>query len=261
MPGHKDWLVIEVPPITALPRPVFLTSQSIPARHRFPLHNHVWDQLTYATEGLLQITVEEAWSVVTPQQAIWIPAGMRHTTGGLSDARYNSVYIAAGMASQMPQRCACLTVSPLLRALILELEAISDHKESEEYVERIDKLVVDQLHRLDKEDFCLPWPKSAMLRTISEVLYEAPDDARGLDYWAAELGVSPRTLTRRFEKEVGLSLRAWRHRLRLFRALEWLGSGRNVTGIALDLGYASTSAFSYMFRKEMGCSPTDWLKR
>ncbi|WP_413761059.1 helix-turn-helix domain-containing protein [Vibrio vulnificus] len=31
--------------------------------------------------------------------------------------------------------------------------------------------------------------------------------------------------------------------------------------MALDLGYASTSAFSYMFRLEMGCTPSAWRRR
>ncbi|WP_376786938.1 helix-turn-helix domain-containing protein [Stutzerimonas kunmingensis] len=49
--------------------------------------------------------------------------------------------------------------------------------------------------------------------------------------------------------------------MHLFLALEWLCAGRNVTDIALDLGYASTSASTYMFRQEMGCPPTAWRRR
>jgi len=96
---------------------------------------------------------------------------------------------------------------------------------------------------------------------VCEALYASPSDPRGVDEWGAELGASARTLARRFERELGMSLREWRHRLRLFRALEWLGAERSVTEIALELGYASTSAFTYMFRQEMGCSPTEWRAR
>ena len=60
---------------------------------------------------------------------------------------------------------------------------------------------------------------------------------------------------------MGISLREWRHRLRLFLALEWLESKRSVTDIALDLGYSSTAAFTYMFRSEMGFTPTGWRSR
>jgi AraC-like DNA-binding protein len=65
--------------------------------------------------------------------------------------------------------------------------------------------------------------------------------------------VSP--LGRRFEEEVGTSMRAWRRRLRLFKAIELLAGDLSVTQIALELGYGSISAFTYTFRTEMGHSP------
>jgi AraC-like DNA-binding protein len=67
--------------------------------------------------------------------------------------------------------------------------------------------------------------------------------------------MSARTLARRFDEEVGMSMRAWRRRLRLFKAIELLGGGLSITQIALELGYGSTSAFTYAFRSEMGRSP------
>ena len=43
--------------------------------------------------------------------------------------------------------------------------------------------------------------------------------------------MSGRTLARRFEAEVGMSLRLWRRRLRLFKAVEFLGGGWNVSAL------------------------------
>ncbi|MET0129897.1 MAG: helix-turn-helix domain-containing protein [Stenotrophomonas chelatiphaga] len=42
--------------------------------------------------------------------------------------------------------------------------------------------------------------------------------------------------------------------------MEWLAQGRSPTTIAHELGYASASAFNYMFRMEMGMSPLQWRK-
>jgi AraC-like DNA-binding protein len=53
--------------------------------------------------------------------------------------------------------------------------------------------------------------------------------------WVLEIGMPPRTLTRHFEHEVGMSLRIWRQRLRLFKAIELLGSDLPITEIALHL--------------------------
>jgi AraC-like DNA-binding protein len=72
--------------------------------------------------------------------------------------------------------------------------------------------------------------------------------------------MSERTLTRRFEAELGMSLRSWRRRLRLFKAVELMGGGLDVTRTALELGYGSTSAFVYAFRTETGCSPQAYMR-
>jgi AraC-like DNA-binding protein len=52
-----------------------------------------------------------------------------------------------------------------------------------------------------------------------------------------------------------MSLRTWRRRLRLFKAVELLAGDRSITEVALELGYGSSSAFTYAFRTEMGRSP------
>lgn len=256
-----EWRPLTVPAMESLPRRVFLRSEVMPARHAFPPHCHRWNQFVYATVGTLVVTVEDSRYVITPEQAIWVPTGVMHTSGTLHGAEFRTLYVMDGPGLSLPPRCTVFAISALLRALILELVAIDGKGEDEGYVGRIDALILDQLHRLAVQDFHLPWPRSREVRRICEALYAAPDDPRGVEEWGAEVGASPRTLTRRFEREVGLSLRAWRHRLRLFRALEWLGSGRSVTDVALELGYGSPSAFTYMFRREMGCSPTEWVVR
>ena len=99
------------------------------------------------------------------------------------------------------------------------------------------------------------------MATLCEALYDEPDDQRGPEQWGAVLGMSPRTLTRRFNDEVGMPLSQWRRRLRLIKAVEMLGGGCSVTQTALDLGYGSPSAFIYAFRQEMGMSPQAYCRR
>jgi AraC-like DNA-binding protein len=256
------WTCIAVPALSALPRPVWPRSHSLGPRQVFPLHSHRWHQFVYATAGTLLVTVENTRYVITPEQAIWVPAGVPHRTGALNGADFRNLYIAPGGDLRMPDECAVLSVSLLMRALILELTDISHRAgESADYRDRVDGLILDQLQRLQRLDIHLPWPRSRDLRRICEHLYAAPDDGRTVSDWATEVGASSRTLARRFERELGLSLREWRRRLRLFRAVEWLAEGRGVTDIALALGYGSPSAFTYMFRTEMGCSPTQWAAR
>ncbi len=261
LPRSDNWTLIDVPEIETLPKAVFLRSQNLAAREAFPPHTHRWNQFVYATSGTLVVTVAGSWYVITPEQAIWVPTGVVHTTGALSGAAFRNLYVADVPGLGMPDQCTVYAVGGLLRALIVELERVSQQAEPDTYLAKLDDLIFEQLRRLPRQDFHLPWPQSPLLHRVCEALYANPSDARSIDDWGAQLGTSGRTLARRFEKEVGIGLREWRHRLRLFLALEWLCAGRNVTDIALDLGYASTSAFTYMFRQEMGCPPSAWRTR
>jgi AraC-like DNA-binding protein len=48
----------------------------------------------------------------------------------------------------------------------------------------------------------------------------------------------------------------WREQARLLAALKLLAEGKKGIEIALDCGYASQSAFSAMFRRHFGVSPS-----
>ncbi|EIJ41542.1 DNA-binding domain-containing protein, AraC-type [Beggiatoa alba B18LD] len=259
--NHRDWITVDVPEMHCLPKAIYLRSQQLATKHVFPLHIHPWHQFVYATSGSLVVTVNHSWYVITPEQAIWLPAGVWHATGALSDTAFRNLYVADTPQLNMPTSCTVFSVSAFFRALIIELEDAQTRKDSETYIDKLNELISEQLKRLSKQDFYLPWPHSPILCTICESLYADPADTRSVEAWGQLLGASSRTLTRRFEKEVGMSLRDWRYRLRLFRAVEWLCAGRSITNIAFALGYASTSAFTYMFRQEMGCTPSAWLNR
>jgi AraC-like DNA-binding protein len=73
---------------------------------------------------------------------------------------------------------------------------------------------------------------------------------------ARKAGASLRTLERCFVAETGASVGEWRRRVRLFHALRLLEGGAAVTTVALDVGYASTSAFSHAFARQFGQPPS-----
>jgi AraC-like DNA-binding protein len=115
---------------------------------------------------------------------------------------------------------------------------------------RVTVLILDQLRRAQPLASALPWPRDGALTSLCQALYADPANLRGPDEWGRELGMSGRTLARRFEVELGMSLRSWRRRLRVFKAIELLGGGLGVTQTAMELGYGSTSAFILAFRSD-----------
>ncbi|MBW8899241.1 MAG: helix-turn-helix transcriptional regulator, partial [Massilia sp.] len=79
--------------------------------------------------------------------------------------------------------------------------------------------------------------------------------------WARQAGASERTLARLFERELGMSFGQWRQQVRLAHAAPLIARGMPLARVAEELGYASQSAFSQMFRKTFGCSPSAFFAR
>ena len=76
---------------------------------------------------------------------------------------------------------------------------------------------------------------------------------------ASEVGVSPRTLARHFENELGMTWRAALRRLRVLASIEQLaGTEHSVTRIAMDVGYSSLSAFQAAFSDLTGHTPSGY---
>lgn len=254
------WEVIEAPHDVTPPMPMTVRAQSVPARHHFPEHAHDWNQMVYAISGVLTVNTAGGSFVISPEQALWLPTGLPHRVGSLMGAEFRSLWISDQAESGFPDEPqAVLRVSPLLKALIVEASELKKEDDDDGYSGRITHLILDQLRRAHLISNALPWPKRNALVAMCEALYADPADPRQQEEWSRELGMSGRTLARHFIAETGMSLRSWRRRLRLFRAIELLGGGLGVTQTAMKLGYSSTSAFVYAFRLEMGCSPQAYM--
>lgn len=261
MKPSSDWITLDEPHTDHPPSPIALRIQNLGPREIFPMHTHDWHQLIYSINGSFVVALEDKWQVVTPNQAIWVPIGFKHTSGTQGGAEFRNLYVANLPGSKMPSVCTVYSVSDLLRSLVVELEGEVLAENSGRYSSLIIELLLHHLQRLPTHNFHLPWPKATMLKKYCEALFENPADEKSIDEWASKLGASSRTLSRKFESEVGITLRDWRTKLRVFHALEWLYRNQSITEIAIDLGYSSVSSFSYMFHKEMGMTPSEWRKK
>lgn len=255
------WSTVAAPPDVAAPRPITMRAQTIPPRHYFPQHAHDWHQLAYAVDGTLTVSLDRQTLVVSPDQAVWLPTGVSHAVGSLLGAEFRSLWIANEAGGSLPSSPTVLAVSPLLKALIVEAADIDGKRLADGYPDRIAAMILDQLGRAPKLASALPLPKDRRLLELCETLYLDPSDEKTAEQWAKQFGMSSRTLTRRFEAELGMTLRSWKRKLRLFRAIELLGGGLSVTATAMELGYGSASAFVFAFRSELGCSPHAYMSQ
>ncbi|WP_154971634.1 helix-turn-helix domain-containing protein, partial [Bordetella pertussis] len=88
-----------------------------------------------------------------------------------------------------------------------------------------------------------------------------PGAARGLAEWAAELGVTAKTVQRLFVRHTGMTFGRWRQQAGLLWAMRRLAEGVRVLDVALELGYDSPSAFAAMFRRAVGEPPSAFAAR
>ena len=255
-----NWETIAAPSGLPPPEPITVRAQFIPARHAFPEHAHHWNQVVYAISGVLTVAAEGRSFVISPEQAVWLPTGLRHRVGTLLGAEFRSLWIADEAGVGLPKTPTVFGVASLLQSLIVEAADLEGRGDADGYAGRVTALILDQLRRARPVPGALPWPRAGSLAKVCEALYADPSDSRGPEQWGQELGMSGRTLARRFDVEMGMSLRSWRRRLRLFKAVELLGGGVSVTRTAMELGYGSASAFVYAFRTEMGCSPQAYIR-
>lgn len=97
----------------------------------------------------------------------------------------------------------------------------------------------------------------AMVARARAMLAEAPGRPHRLCDVARAVGVSPSHLSHVFHAEVGLPLHRYLLQLRMAQAIERLRHGeRDLSRLALDLGFATHSHFSAAFRRTFGVPPS-----
>lgn len=227
-------------------------------------HCHSRAQLIYAVSGVMEITAGKKQWRVPPQRAIWMPARMSHSMLAHGAVELRTVYLPQNVVhSRGAERPMMIAVSPLLRELILRGIALDGSRHRDDLRARIHSLAVEELDLLLSEsaqapERSLPLPSGADKRMtrICNAIMADPAHPYGIEEWAQEVGASKRTLARRFLAEFGMSFVNWRQQVRLVSALARLDRGDPVTIIASDLGYETPAAFSLMFRKLTGMTPS-----
>lgn len=224
-------------------------------------HAHPRGQLVYASSGVMRVVCSRDIWVVPPSQAVWVPPGIEHEVYFPGNVSLRNLFIDPSVVELLPQHCVVLKVSPLLRELILKAVQVGEGYAEGSREHRLMLVLIDELSQAEPTALHLPMGRDPRLLRVMEALLDNPGDDRDLERLASIAGASSRTMARLFVRETGLTYGAWRKRLLLQEAIDRLAKGENVTGIALDLGYQSLSAFIEMFRQEVGTSPGQYARQ
>jgi len=221
-------------------------------------HSHARGQLLAATAGVLVLAAEQQHLVVPMGYAIWLPPFVPHALRTSQVFNGWSAYLAP--SDDLPEKTQIFPVSGLLRESVLRAASwgVSEHLSAAQ--QRVLAVIVDELSSLPQQNFVLAMPTDRRLLKIASALLEEPGDTRSMQEWANWAGIAPRSMSRHFSEETGMSFSDWRQGARLMRALELLAGGTAVTTIALELGYDSLSAFIAMFKRHFGVPPSQFSK-
>ncbi|MDL4775464.1 MULTISPECIES: AraC family transcriptional regulator [Thermomonosporaceae] len=219
-------------------------------------HRHPQHQLAWTRRGVLGVAVGDAYWVLPPTRALFLPAGVVHRTGATRDAVLCSLYLE-------PDRCALDWAEPTPVAVDGLLAHLIDHLGRRGLADdarlRAEAVVLDLLRPLPATPIEVPYPADERVRAVADALLGDPADSRSLEAHARAIGVSRRTLTRLFVRDTGMSFDRWRTHMRLRAALPLLAEGRPVSHTAHAVGYATPSAFLAAFRRTIGTSPGRYL--
>lgn len=241
--------------IDETPRAVVALTVDYPADHYIAPHSHPRMQLVHAMSGIMTVTAEGGAWVIPRGHAMWVPGGVIHAIRTHCPVAMRTLYIAPGAVDGLTGVCRVITVSPLLREIILAAMSMPRLYAEDGPVARLIAVMFDELQIAETAPLSLPLPSDSRLRRVTAGLLDKPGDRRALQAWARIAGASPRTLSRLFVRETGMTFHGWRQQVRLLDALRRLASGQSVTMIAYDLGYRHPSAFITMFRRALGTTP------
>ncbi len=213
-----------------------------------------WDQLAFASRGVMTVTTAAgAWGV-PPHRAVWIPSGEVFAVRTSGRLTLRTLFFRPHLGlGRLPRTCVALNVSPLMRELVLHAARLNTLRRDAPADVRLARVIIDQLAASPHAALQLPMPVEARARLAAQLMENDP--ARRLSLVAREAGASVRTLERVFLRETAMPVGRWRRRARLIGALRLLADGHGVTRVAVDIGYQTSSAFIAAFRRELGTTP------
>lgn len=241
--------------------PVYAFSENYPHGHIEDWHRHDRIQLIHTLTGVIRVQTHEGIWITPPGRGVWIPAQKPHALLSSGEVKARGVFIESSTQNDLPDQCRVVAIPALLRELISSAMHIQSHIQPASRNERLLQLILDEVRLLPALAFNLPDPQSPKLQQLCQRIKENLALEWSLEESAQQLHISTKTLARHFQKETGLHFSHWVRQAKLMQAMIDLAMYKPVLNVALDLGYESPSAFSAMFKRETGMTPSDYLKQ
>ncbi|MEN8367229.1 AraC family transcriptional regulator [Acinetobacter bereziniae] len=226
--------------------------------YRLAQHSHQRAQLLYGAEGVMHVETPQGNWIIPPERAVWIPPEVPHQLT-LFNVKTCSIYIRPEYLPRPSTQCEVLAISPLLRQLLLKAPKLNPPFCKRD--ELIFDLILSELELSEVIDLHLALPENPTMLKICRAFIQRPNIHFSPEDFAAQLCVSERHFSRLFKTETGMSFSKWRQHACVLLSLERLIRQHSIQQIAYDFGFKNPAAFSTMFHRVLGMSPSRYIQR
>lgn len=244
----------------SMPETIFSRTELVshPSKYQTQWHSHEYGQITRIDVGLLVVeTTLGKWLV--PHGCIgWIPPKQQHMSYSHTKISGHSTYLSPQYCQHMPTEPSVLKPTELGHAVFTRL---LHEAETSPIHSHLIAILIHELKTAERALWQLPVPQDIRLQKLTMLILSNISCGNSVADWAQIIGMSTRTLSRKFARETGMPLVRWRTLAKLMKAMEWLQMGKSVEWVAQSCGYCNASVFITVFKQYLGCSPNQWRKQ
>lgn len=222
-------------------------------------HTHEWHQLIYVSRGLMSVATDAGSWVVPATWAVWVPAGIGHGICFVVDSAFRTAYFRPDWTDTYPSGCTVISVSALLRELILRTIKIGKLDRRHRLENAIAALIVSELQVAGARSLGLKQPTGEAMCRAAALMSNRDQRAATVSSLARAVGTGTRTFERQFFAETGMTPGRWRQHQAMLAGLESLAGGAAIKSVAAQSGYRTASAFIAAFRKIFGTTPGNYF--
>lgn len=240
--------------------PFFAIEAIYPAGFETTRHSHDRGQVTFVRDGMMSLVTDDQTLIVPARHAVWVPAHMSHQPLAQGHVCVMSAYAARECWGDLPGTCQVFQASDMLEPLIKRVIACQLTRDDGPIHDALLLLLHQEVIRSPKLATGTPMPSDPRLRRVCERVLRCPMMAQNKEEMARYGNMSSRTMTRLFRSEFNVTYSEWVQQALILSAIGLLVRGFPVSHVAYELGYTSPSAFTAMFKRRIGQSPSNFAR-
>jgi len=163
-------------------------------------------------------------------------------------------------AGKLGSECRIMAMTPLLSALMTATMPEHAAGRATRHNDALHDLLRLELVAAADVPLSIIMPQDKRIHRFAQAALDNPTVIVSVDAWLDKAAASRKTIERLFITETGMPPSRWLRHARILHAISHLSAGEKVSSVAFDMGYESSSAFSYMFRRILGVSPSAFCR-